>query len=102
MAFGFPPERWCASGGIMRDEELRFKAEQCLLRASAASDEGTQILFLNMAEAWLRLASHKERIAAVVVTAARDAALTPHNGREQNSVPLARAHIPLRKGPRPA
>lgn len=47
--------------GGMEKDELRLKAERCLAHATTASDESSKISFLAMAQAWLRLALHKEQ-----------------------------------------
>jgi hypothetical protein len=42
--------------------EYRSIAENCLRQANAAKDERDKPLWVTMAQSWLRLAEHRERI----------------------------------------
>lgn len=102
MTYRFSPLPECALGGAMQDEKLRLKAEQCLVQATAASDERSKALFLQMAEAWLRLASHKERIAATMRSMAGDATVPSNDGHREPTGPQIECDRTMNRGERRA
>ena len=53
--------------------EYRTIAENCLRQANAAQDERDKPLWVAMAQSWLRLAEHRERITDDFADSADDA-----------------------------
>jgi hypothetical protein len=65
-------------------EDYRTIAENCMRKAHSAKDERDRPLWAIMAQSWLRLAEHRERIDSGLDMSAIDLDQLGHNGRTYN------------------
>jgi hypothetical protein len=66
-------KRVCGDGSMSSASDYRINAEDCLRMAKKASDERDRPLWATMAQSWLRLAEHADRVNLVPENRAGDA-----------------------------